>query len=80
MRAIHSKNPFIVRNKPPLMPEEKYRKKVLDGYLMLKLSKTELPQEVVTLIASERNIQQIEDESFSFFSNLIELDLSHNHL
>jgi hypothetical protein len=56
MRAIHSKNPFIVRNKPPLMPEEKYRKKVLDGYLMLKLSKTELPQEVVTLNASERNI------------------------
>jgi hypothetical protein len=80
MRAIHSKNPFIVLNKPPLMPEEKYSKKVLDGYLMLKLSKTELPQEVITLNASEKNIHSIEDESFAFFSNLIELDLSHNHI
>jgi len=80
VRAIHSKNPFIVRNKPPLMPEEKYKKKSLDGYLMLKLANTELPSEVITIDVSERNINNIEDENFSFFNNLIELNASHNHL
>lgn len=62
------------------MPEEKYKKKSLDGYLMLKLAKTELPSEVVTIDVSERNINNIEDENFTFFNNLIELNLSHNHL
>ena len=62
------------------MPEEKYKKKALDGYLMLKLAKTELPSEVVTLDVSERNIHSVEDENFSFFNSLIELNASHNHL
>ena len=62
------------------MPEGKYQKKTLDGYLMLKQAKTELPSEVITLDVSERNIHAVEDENFSFFNNLIELNASHNHL
>jgi Leucine-rich repeat (LRR) protein len=69
-----------VRNKPPLLPEEKYKKKVLDGYLMLKLANTQLPQEVITLDCSERNITSIEEDNFSFFNNLLELNLSNNCL
>jgi hypothetical protein len=34
------------------MPEEKYKPKTLDGYLILKMSNTQLPIEVVTLNVS----------------------------
>ena len=53
---------------------------MLDGYLILKLAKTELPSEVITINASERNIDKIEDDNFAFFTNLIEINLSNNHL
>ena len=46
------------------MPEEKYKPKTLDGYLILKISKTQLPIEVVTIDASQKNIKNIDDENF----------------
>ncbi len=35
---------------------------------------------MVTLDASQKNIKTIDDENFQYFSNLIEINLSHNHL
>ena len=35
---------------------------------------------MVTLNLIEKNINKIDDENFQYFSNLIELNLSHNHL
>ena len=35
LRAVHSKNPFVIEKRKPLMPEEKYKPKVLDGYFIL---------------------------------------------
>lgn len=52
----------------------------MDGYLILKLAKTELPNEVVKIDVSERNLVDVEDDNFTFFSYLIEINASHNHL
>ena len=46
------------------MPEEKYKQKTLDGYFILKVSKTQLPSEVVNLDLAEKNINKIEDDNF----------------
>ena len=80
LRAVHSKNPFLVQKIKPLMPEERYKPKTLDGYYILKACKTQLPSEVVTLELSEKNINKVEDENFQYFSNLLQLNISHNHL
>jgi len=80
LRAVHSKNPFTVQKLKPLMPEERYRPRVLDGYFILKESKAQLPSEVVTLNVAEKNITKLDDENFQYFSSLIEVNISHNHL
>jgi hypothetical protein len=46
------------------MPEEKYKPKTLDGYYILKESKTQLPSEVIKLNLTEKNITKIDDENF----------------
>ena len=80
LRAVHSKNPYFIKPHIPLMPEERFKPRTLNGFFILKMSKTQLPSEVVTLDLSEQNINKIDEENFQFFSNLIELNLSHNHL
>jgi hypothetical protein len=47
IRAVHSKDPFKIKCKPPLPPELKYKPKKLNGFNFLKMTKSELPHEII---------------------------------
>ena len=52
----------------------------MDGFFLMKVSKCEVPHEVVKLNLNGRNIHEVVNEDLKFFNNLIDLDLSENQL
>lgn len=50
----------------------------MDGFYIMKMSKCEVPHEVVKLKLNGRNIHEVVNEDLKFFNNLIDLDLSEN--
>ncbi len=53
---------------------------VLDGYYILTLSKCELPNEVITLKISHKDLININQQELKFFENLSYIDADHNNL
>ncbi len=52
----------------------------MDGFYLMKMSKCEVPHEVVKLNLNGKNIHDVVQDDMKFFNNLIDLDLSENQL
>jgi Zn-finger protein len=52
----------------------------MDGFYIMKMSKCEVPHEVIKLKLVGKNIHEVVNEDLKFFNNLIDLDLSENHI
>ena len=50
----------------------------MDGFYIMKISKCEVPHEVVKLNLTGKNIHEVVNDDLKFFNNLIDLDLSEN--
>ncbi|KRX01511.1 hypothetical protein PPERSA_01414 [Pseudocohnilembus persalinus] len=73
----HSKNPYYV--KPYIVPDyDKMPAKKLDGYLLLNVTKNDLPHEILKANLSKLRISETVVEDTKYFINLKDLDLSEN--
>lgn len=54
--------------------------KVLDGYLLLKVTKNDLPHEILTADLSKLRITEAVVEDLKYFINLKDLDISENFI
>ena len=82
-KKLHSKNPFKIKNYDHLLLEEHRRVKPpvkMDGFYIMKISKCEVPHEVVKLNLTGKNIHEVVNDDLKFFNNLIDLDLSENFI
>ena len=52
----------------------------MDGFYIMKMSKCEVPHEIIKLKLVGKNIQEIVNDDLKFFNNLIDLDLSENQV
>lgn len=78
-KNVHSKNPYKIK-KIPMIDYDKLPKKRLDGFLLLKVTKNDLPHEIIKANLSKMNITETYVEDTRYFINLIELDVSENQL
>ena len=72
-KKLHSKNPFKIKNYDYMLLEEHRRAKPrvkMDGFYIMKISKAEVPHEVVKLKLNGKNIHEVVNDDLKFFNNL----------
>ena len=84
-KKIHTKNPF--KTKIYYIPDDTVMSvKCLDGFLIIKLTKNDIPHEIIRADLSSnyiynyigKRIYECRPEDFGYFLNLEELDVSEN--